>query len=176
MSLLPSRPSAFMFLLPSLPSAFMSLPPSRPSAFMSLPPLARSLSELMLFDFCMSLSSARWFLPAPGDFSSDCVAFMPDDGLVDSAPPRFAGAAEFPRSGALCWAEPAGDRSRSDPVPCAFAKPAPAISATAATDTIKRLVIEYLLACLHCPRQQRQEMGDVPRYRRFRGVCFVNAR
>src|SRR4030095_12183476 len=134
-------PSTFMSL-PLLPSAFMSLPPW-PSAFMSLafrslPPLL-SFSELMLFDFGpWALSSARWFLAAPGDLSSDCVAFMSDEG--------FDWAAECPRSedGALCWAlEPGCSRF---PVPCALAKPAPAISATAATDIIKRLVIECLLS------------------------------
>src|SRR6202022_519779 len=125
----------------------------------------------------MSLSSARWFLPAPGDFSSDCVAFMPDEGFVGSAASRLLGAAEFPEDGALCWrVEPPDGASRLVPVPCALAKPAPAISAAAATDIIKRLVIEYLLTCFHCPRRQRKEMHDVPRYQRFHGFCFVNAR
>src|SRR6266702_8385470 len=102
----------------------------------------------------MPWSSVRWFLAAPGDFSSDCVAFMPDEGPVGSAALRFDGAAELPRSddGALCWTvEPADGASRPIPVPCAFAKPAPAINATAATDIKKRLVMEYLLTCLHCP-------------------------
>jgi hypothetical protein len=100
----------------------------------------------MLFDFGpWALSSARWFLAAPGDLSSDCVAFMSDEG--------FDWAAAFPRSedGAPCWAlEPGCSRF---PVPCALAKPAPAISATAATDIIKRLIIECLLRCFHCPRR-----------------------
>src|SRR5437899_1392958 len=159
----------------------MSLPLS---AFMSLPALL-SFSELMLFDFepwafssvrwllaapgdfssdwlafmsdegFEALSSARWLLAAPGDFSSDCVAFMPDEGLFS--------AAEFPRSedGALCWAlEPADGCSRSFPVPCALAKPAPAISATAATDIIKRLIIECLLRCFHCPRPTTKREGS----------------
>src|ERR1700687_921823 len=70
---------------------------------------------------------------------------MREEGLV--------GAAEFPRSddGALCWTvEPAG-ASRPGPVPCALANPVAAISAAAATEIIKRLVMEYLLRCLHCP-------------------------
>jgi hypothetical protein len=91
------------------------------------------------------MSSERWVLAAPGDFWSDCVAFMPDEGPVGSAASRPVGAAEVPlRSdeGALCWAvEPADGASRLMPVPCALAKPVPAISATAATDIIKRLVI-----------------------------------
>jgi hypothetical protein len=37
------------------------------------------------------------------------------------------------------------------PVPCAFAKPVPAIRAAVATEIKKRLVIECLLTCLHCP-------------------------
>jgi hypothetical protein len=44
--------------------------------------------------------------------------------------------------------EPDDGASRLVPVPCAFAKPVPAISAAAATDIIKRLVMEFLLACL----------------------------
>ncbi|HEY3028665.1 MAG TPA: hypothetical protein VGJ68_00615, partial [Bradyrhizobium sp.] len=48
--------------------------------------------------------------------------------------------------GALCWTLEPADGCSFVPVPCALAKPAPAISATAATDIIKRLVIEYLLS------------------------------
>src|ERR1700751_4538116 len=45
--------------------------------------------------------------------------------------------------GALCCAlEPADGVSRLIPVPCALAKPVPAISAAAATEIIKRLIIE----------------------------------
>src|SRR5229473_1300537 len=109
----------------------------------------------------MSLSSARWVLAAPGAFSSDCVAFMPDDGLFfSSACVAFMpdeGLFSVAEDGALCWAlEPADGCSRFVPVPCALAKPVPAISAAAATDIIKRLVIEYLLTCFHCPRRQRK--------------------
>src|SRR5712671_6839494 len=151
--------------LPPLPSAFMSLP-LLPSAFMSLPPLL-SFSEL-IFDFGpWALSSARGLLAAPGDLSSDCVAFMSDEG--------FDWAAEFPRSedGALCWALEPAEGCSFVPVPCALAKPAPAISATAATDIIKRLVIESLLRCFHCPRRQRSGKAHVPSYCRFQGLCFV---
>src|ERR1700732_5262671 len=81
-------------LVPVLLSAFiLPLLLSRPSAFMSLAPLALSLSELMLFDFWpgIVLSSVRWLLAAPGDFSSDWVAFM-----HDSVASRPVGAAEPP--------------------------------------------------------------------------------
>jgi hypothetical protein len=60
---------------------------------------------------------------------------MPDEGFAES-------------DGAFCWTVEPADGSRLVPVPCAFAKPVPAISAAAATDIRKRLVMEYLLACL----------------------------
>src|ERR1700730_9357812 len=154
----------------SLPlSDFMSLPPS---AFrsLSLPALAPSFSELMLFDFePWALSSARWFLTAPGDFSSDWVAFMPDEGLVGAELPRSEDGAPC-----LCWAvEPADGCSRLVPVPCALAKPAPAISATAATDIIKRLVIESLLRCFIARADNEGGWIKVPPSLRCRRVCFV---
>jgi hypothetical protein len=58
---------------------------------------------------------------------------------------RFIGVADEGAAdeGAFCWTVPPADgASRLVPVPCAFAKPAPAISAAAATDIIKRLVME----------------------------------
>src|ERR1700722_18043557 len=155
---------------------------------MSVGLLVLSFSELMPFDFSPFIlllfrllswadfspfgpvfmaSCARWLLlPCGAIFWSDCVVFSA--GALESSR-RFVGVADegAARSddGALCWtAEPAAGASRLIPVPCAFAKPVPAISATAATDTIKRLVIERLLTCLHCPRRQRNEMCDVPRY------------
>src|SRR5260370_39427602 len=79
---------------------------------------------------------------------------MPDEGFVCS-------------DGAFCWTEGPAVGSRLVPVPCAFAKPVPAISAAAATDIRKRLVMEYLLTCFACPRQQRSGMPDVPRYQWF---------
>src|SRR6266851_2071686 len=112
---------------------------------------------------------ARWFLAAAGGCSdcvalapgaglvgcSDCVAFMPDDGLVGSAASRAAGAAEGAAcsdGGALCCAvDPADGASRPIPVPCALANPVPAISAAAATDIIKRLVMEHLLTWFALP-------------------------
>jgi hypothetical protein len=91
---------------------------------------------------------------------------------------RFIGAADGeadPPDGApCCIVEPDG-ASRPAPGCCALAKPVPAISAAAATEIIKRLVMEYLLTWFHCPRQQRNQMCDVPRSRRFRSFCFVNA-
>src|SRR5258708_31558304 len=103
-------------------------------------------------------------------FSSDWVVFAAG-ALVSDASLRFIGVADegAARSvdGALCWAVvPADGASRLIPVPCALAKPVPAISAAAATEIIKRLVMEYLLQCLHCPRRQRNEILGVPRYRR----------
>src|SRR5260370_12628720 len=69
---------------------------------------------------------------------------MPDEG--------FVGSAARSGDGALCWSvEPADGASRLIPVPCALAKPVPAISATAATDIIKRLVMEYLLRVFALP-------------------------
>jgi hypothetical protein len=58
---------------------------------------------------------------------------MPGEGLVDS---------DGPDEGALCWALEPVDGSLLIPVPCAFAKPVPAISAAAATEIIRRLVME----------------------------------
>src|ERR1700721_1758296 len=111
------------------------------------------------------LSSARWFLPPGGCiFCSDWVV------PPCAASLRFVGVAD---EGAACSVDGA---LRSVPVPCALANPVPAISAAAATDIIKRLVMEYLLMCSHCPRRQRKEMRDVPRCRRFHRLCFVNAR
>jgi hypothetical protein len=84
-------------------------------------------------------SSARWFFSGPFDFGSDCVDFMSDAPPLsrciappDGAPPRSEGAL-------CCVVEPADGASR--PGPCAFAKPAPAIKAAAATEIKKRLVI-----------------------------------
>src|SRR5229473_2486504 len=149
---LPSAPFVSAFMLPlrsSRPSAFVPVRSSRPSALMS--------------------SWARWFLAAAGGCSdcvalapgaglvgcSDCVAFMPDDGLVGSAASRAAGAAEGAAcsdGGALCCAvDPADGASRPIPVPCALANPVPAISAAAATDIIKRLVMEHLLTSFALP-------------------------
>src|SRR5229473_2862387 len=82
-------------------------------------------------------------------------AFRPDDGLVGSAASRAAGAAEGAAcsdGGALCCAvDPADGASRPIPVPCALANPVPAISAAAATDIIKRLVMEHLLTSFALP-------------------------
>jgi hypothetical protein len=77
---------------------------------------------------------------------------MPDGPLScciappDAAPPRSD-------EGALCCAvEPAVPASRPAPVPCAFAKPVPAISAAVATEIKKRLVIRMSPHMfLHCP-------------------------
>src|SRR5216684_2248144 len=170
-----SRPSAFVPVRSSRPSALRSLAPlalSFPelmlfdfSPFMSL-----SWADLSPFGAALMSSCARWFLAASGGCSdcvalapgaglvgcSDCVAFMPDDGLVGSAASRAAGAAEgAARSdddGALCCTvDPPDGASRPMPVPCALANPVPAISAAAATDIIKRLVMEHLLTWFSLP-------------------------
>jgi hypothetical protein len=82
---------------------------------------------------------------------------MPDEDPDGSVALRFEGAAELPVDGALCCAE-APPCSRPIPVPCALAKPALAISVIAAAEIRKRLLMEYLLTCLHCPRLQRSVM------------------
>jgi hypothetical protein len=58
------------------------------------------------------------------------------------APPLSWLAAPPPDDGyCCCIVDPADPASRLVPVPCAFAKPVPAISAAAATEIRKRLVI-----------------------------------
>src|SRR5213075_977810 len=105
-------------------------------------------------------SSARWFFSAPIDFCSDCVDFMSDLPplsllplsrciVPDEGPPRS-------EEGALCCVvEPADPASRPMPVPCAFAKPVPAIRAAVATEIKKRLVIECLLNVSALPDNER---------------------
>src|SRR5947209_8077120 len=125
---------------------------------MSLPPLV-SFSELMpFFSPCILLSWALllapdWPFSDSEDFMEsepfvpdDSAPFMPDlpeSWLIapDEAPPRSE---EDPP---CCAEEPADGASRPPPVPCAFAKPVPAIRAAAATEIKKRLVIEFLLTC-----------------------------
>src|SRR5258708_3631553 len=123
-------------------------------------------------------------------FSFDCDAFMPEFSepfipwdsapfMPVDAPWSFFGAAEGAAcsvAGALCCVGAAPEApSRLVPVPCAFAKPVPAIRAATAAEIKKRLVIEYLLTWMHCPRRQRQEMDDVPHYLGFHRFSFVNA-
>src|SRR5216684_2966511 len=163
---LPSAPFVSAFMLPlrsSRPSAFVPVRSSRPSALRSLAPLALSFSELILFDFspfmlaswadlspfgaALMSSCARWFLAAAGG-CSDCVALAPGAGLVGCSDC----VAFMPDGGALCCAvDPADGASRPIPVPCALANPVPAISAAAATDIIKRLVMEHLLTSFALP-------------------------
>jgi|ERR1700728_4458078 hypothetical protein len=101
------------------------------------------------------LSSARWFLAAGGCIlSSDCAAPLCAESL------RFIGVAD---DGAACSADGA---LCSVPVPCALANPVPAISAAAATDIIKRLVMEYLLTGLALPTATNER-----RYAMFRDVA-----
>src|SRR5713226_3402211 len=167
-----SRPSAFVPVRSSRPSALRSLAPLALSELMLFdfsPFMSLSWADLSPFGAALMSSCARWFLAAAGGCSdcvalapgaglvgcSDCVAFMPDDGLVGSAASRAAGAAEGAAcsdGGALCCAvDPADGASRPIPVPCALANPVPAISAAAATDIIKRLVMEHLLTSFALP-------------------------
>ena len=82
------------------------------------------------------------------------VVSLDSEPLVAAPESRFIGAAEGePRSedGALCaGAEPALPPA-APPVPCAKANPLPAINAAAATEIIKRLVMEYLLRVIALP-------------------------
>jgi hypothetical protein len=45
------------------------------------------------------------------------------------------------------------------PVPCAFAKPVPAIRAAVATEINKRLVISILLTCIRIARADNERRG-----------------
>src|SRR5665213_4319503 len=94
------------------------------------------------------LSWACWLLPPGGCiFSPDCIAPLP------WASWRFIGVAE---EGAACSAD---GPSRPVPVPCALANSAPASNAAAATDIIRRLVIEYLLISIaHADNERRCAM------------------
>src|SRR5437667_464825 len=129
-------------------------------------------SVLMAETICVCFSGgwASWRLLLDGAFSLDSAPFMPLSRFIvpDAAPPV---------DGAVCCvAAPPDVPSRLMPVPCAFAKPVPAIRAATAAEINKRLVIEVLLTCLHCPRRQRKEMCDVPAESRFRQLCLVNGR
>src|SRR5215211_7464807 len=94
--------------------------------------------------------------------------FVPDGSppfsapfMPDVPPPPFS-IPPPPPDGCCCVVAPPPPLSIPPPVPCAFAKPVPAIRAAAATEIKNRLVIERLLTCLHCPRRQRKKMSDVP--------------
>src|ERR1700731_2879584 len=75
-------------------------------------------------------------------FSSDWVAFIPSEEPSRLAAPDDGEAAGA--DGALCCvaAPPAAPPSRPPPMPCALARPVPAINAAVATVIIKRLFIE----------------------------------
>src|SRR4051794_4691889 len=79
-----------------------------------------------------------------GAMSLDWADFGASAGAPLCEESRFIGVAAD--GGALCCvAGPDDGASRLMPVPCALAKPVPAISAAAATDIKKRLLMEYLL-------------------------------
>src|SRR4051812_6859962 len=107
--------------------------------------------------------SPLWsFLPVVPDFWSDWLDFMPDDASPDPVASRFCVAAELPEpdDGALCWAEEPDCPCWPIPPPCAWANPAPAISAAAATEIIKRLVIECLLTSVGIARADNERTGE----------------
>jgi hypothetical protein len=81
------------------------------------------------------------FLPG---FSSECVDFIPDEG---SFPSRFDGVGVL----FCCVAAPPCSRLV---LSCAIANPELAISAIAAAETKKLLLITYLLTW-HCPDRKR---------------------
>src|SRR5689334_12239395 len=102
----------------------------------------------------------------------DSAPFMPPDSwlMAPDEPPRSD-------DGELCWvAAPPAAPPPSRFMPCALAKPVPAIRAAAATEIKKRLVIGNSPHVYALPAQQRREIGDVPPYLRFHGLCFLNAR
>jgi hypothetical protein len=59
-------------------------------------------------------------------------------------------------------------------MPCALARPVPAINAAVAAVIIKRFIIEISPHEFALPGRQRKEGGDVPRFCRFRKVCLMN--
>src|SRR5271156_6350021 len=101
-------------------------------------------------------------------FSSDWVAFMPSE-----EPSRLGAPAEGEAEGAgrALWRTPA-----RPPVPCALARPVPAINAAVAAVIIKRFIIETSPHEFALPARQRKEIDDVPPFCRFRKVCLMNGR
>jgi hypothetical protein len=57
------------------------------------------------------------------------------------------------------------------PVPCALAKPVPAISATVAAVIIKRFNMDDLLTCLYCPAVNEKRSTMFPDIRLFPQFC-----
>jgi hypothetical protein len=108
----------------------------------------------MVDDFC-----SDWAPFVPDDFGSDCAPFIPDEEPEGSV--AWRSAPELPPDGALCCAA-APPESRPIPVPCALAKPALAISAMAATEVRKRLVMEYLLTCFHARADNESRCAMFP--------------
>src|ERR1700758_1257989 len=107
---------------------------------------------------------ALWVAAPP--FGSDWLDFMPDEPSWLAAPPEGDADGE---DGALCCAlaPPAAPPSRPPPMPCALARPVPAINAAVATVIISRLLIEFLLTKFALPSRQRKGIGDVPSFSLF---------
>src|SRR3979411_2677444 len=98
------------------------------------------------------------------------MPFVPDCSPPFSAPfapvgpPLSRFLAPPPPQGCCCVVAPPAPPPFSipPPVPCAFAKPVPAIRAAAATEIKKRLVIERLLtwSALPAPTTKENERGS----------------
>src|SRR5262249_12913021 len=112
-------------------------------------------------------SSARWpLVAAPGDFS--------DGGCAWDGPPLSRPVVAPPPDGAVCCiVAPPPD---SLLVPCALARPAPASSAIAATEIIRRLFIRKSPQCWHCPCVNRRRCEMFRRDSCSPAVLFVGPR
>src|SRR5271155_5361416 len=108
-------------------------------------------------------------------FSAGGLAFTPTEEPSGLGPPAEGEAAGA--DGALCCmpAPPAAPPSRP-PMPCALARPVPAINAAVAAVIMKRLIIETSPHEFALPARQRKEIDDVPPFCQFRKVCLMNGR
>src|ERR1700712_714036 len=100
---------------------------------------------------------------------------MPGESAPLGAPEaRFMAPEEaLPGDGAVCCAAaPPAAPPPSRLMPCALAKPVPAINAAAATEIKKRLVIGSSPHMSALPAEQRGELFDVPPYLKFHRLCF----
>src|SRR5581483_4180191 len=107
----------------------------------------------MVWDFSLPplFSSARWLFEAPGAFSVRLDFISEPLDSVALPPPPADGEP-------WCIAAPPPE-APSFFMPCAFTAPAPAISAIAATEIRKRLLISFSSQCLALPA--RTTAGDI---------------
>src|SRR5215468_8914723 len=119
-------------------------PPACPTVPFSLP-----VESLCMAPDFSSFIAPEDFSSAPDFIDPPACPTVPFSLLV--APPCSDGCAFC----CICWVPP----DSLVPVPCAFARPVPATSASAATEIIRRLVIELSSRVFlrHCPRRQRQD-------------------